>query len=77
MGLYTLQWNYRTHRLGPWAEGEVIDISDAEAIAINQDSPGVLVPVRVAAPAARVLDAAPVDRMVKGAGRRRAAALED
>jgi hypothetical protein len=77
MGLYTVQWNYRTQSRGPWAGGEVIDISDAEAIAINKDSPGVLVPVRVAAPAARVLDAAPNDRMVKGAGRRRAIALED
>ena len=76
MGLYTVQWNYRTDRLGPWAGGEVVDISDAEAIAVNHDSPGVLVPVRVAAPAARVLDTAPVDRMVKGAGRRRAT-LED
>lgn len=77
MGLYTVQWNYRTNRLGPWAGGEVVDISDAEAIAVNHDSPGVLVPVRVSAPAARILDAAPVDRMVKGASRRRAAALED
>lgn len=77
MGLYNVQWNYRTHRLGPWTEGEVIDLTDAEAIAVNKDSPGVLVPVRVATPAARVIDAAPNDRMVKGAGRRRAVPLED
>lgn len=43
MSAYRVQWAYRA---GAWTfnEGQVVDISDADAAAILADSPGVLAP---------------------------------
>lgn len=41
---YTVQWNYQSGLGGPWLAGQVLEVDDALAIALNHDSPGVLVP---------------------------------
>lgn len=75
---YRVQWNYASSRGGPWKAGDVVEIDHAgDAEAINQDSPGVLVPATIApsaasaAPAARDVDEAPNDRMMAEPAARR------
>lgn len=74
MTTYVVQWNYKAGKVGPWFAGDTVDLSPAEAEAVNRDSPGVLA-LPKAAPA-RSLDAAPVDRMYKAPGRKRGAGLD-
>lgn len=58
---YTVQWNYKSSLGGPWLEGDVVEIDEAElAAAINRDSPGVLIEGEVKPPAKK-------DRQVKAA----------
>ena len=39
---YTVQWKYRSSLGGPWDKGQEVELNDADAEAINRDSPGVL-----------------------------------
>ncbi len=73
---YRVLWNYRAGARGPWLAGDTVELSDADAAAVQVDSPGVLAPVGapaapVADAAARVVDAPPIDRAMRGPGRRR------
>ncbi len=74
---YRIQWNYKAGARGPWVAGDIVELSDTEAAAVQVDSPGVLVladaPAVAPAPdgEARVIDAAPRDRAMRGPGRRR------
>ena len=71
---YMVRWNYKAGAYGPWNAGDTVELSPAEAEAINRDSPGVLVPYEAprAAPEARAVDAPPIDRAMRAPGRRRA-----
>lgn len=48
---YVVRWAYRSSLGGPWQAGDTITLTDAEAEAINRDSPGVL-EAQTSAPAA-------------------------
>ncbi len=67
MTQYIVQWNYSSGIGGPWAAGEIVTLDAVRAVAINQDSPGVLVEVGP-------VEDAPIpearDRMIKRAQRR-------
>ncbi len=39
---YLVQWNYKSSLAGPWLKGDLVDIDDRLAEAVNRDSPGVL-----------------------------------
>lgn len=39
---YRVLWKYASSLGGPWAEGQVIELKEAVAAAVNIDSPGVL-----------------------------------
>lgn len=39
---YVVQWKYKSGLGGPWMEGDVVQLDDPVAEAINNDSPGVL-----------------------------------
>lgn len=73
MQKYVYQWNYRSG-YGAGAKGDVVDLDDETAAAINRDSPGVLVlqaaVVVEAPPVTRDMTAPPQDRQVKTASRR-------
>lgn len=72
MDRYTVQWNYRAGKRGPWSVGDVVELSSDEAAATLADSPGVIVPVDARpAPVLRDVVEAQADRMVRAAGRRR------
>lgn len=77
---YRVQWQYQSSHTaahgGLWRPGQVFDLPDDLAEAIQRDSKGVL----LALPGytrpdpgepERAIDAAPNDRMVKASGRRR------
>jgi hypothetical protein len=64
---YIVQWSYTSGIGGPWAAGEIVTLDADRAVAINQDSPGVLVEVG-AVPDGPIPEAR--DRMVKKAHRR-------
>jgi len=66
---YIVQWDYRSGMGGPWAKGDQVGLDEAQAAAINRDSPGVLVPAEVIPGTAAVTEA-PRDRMVKQSRRR-------
>lgn len=57
---YTVQWRYSSS-LGQFAQGDVVELDDELAAAINRDSPGVL---------ARIVEGPPADRMIKRARKR-------
>jgi len=42
---YLVQWKYKSSLGGPWMKGDVVEIDDRLADAVNRDSPGVLKPV--------------------------------
>lgn len=67
MKAYVVQWNYTSGIGGPWAKGETVTLDEARAIAINQDSPGVLMAVGTVEPEP-IPEAR--DRMIKKAQRR-------
>lgn len=80
---YRVQWPYQSGHTaaygGLWRAGQVFDLPDALALAINADSPGVLVadPKYILPDPGepeRAVDAAPKDRMVKATTRKRTAA---
>jgi hypothetical protein len=39
---YKVKWNYKSSLGGPWLKGDVVDLKEDMAEAINRDSPGVL-----------------------------------
>ena len=39
---YKFRWNYKSSYGGPWLKGDVVDLKEDLAEAINRDSPGVL-----------------------------------
>lgn len=39
---YKVQWRYKSSLGGPWMKGDVIDLREDLAMAVNIDSPGVL-----------------------------------
>lgn len=66
---YLVNWNYRSSIGGPWLKGQSVEVDDALAVAVNNDSPGVLTAeVEVQA---RVIEAPPADRMVKAPAAKR------
>lgn len=50
MARYTLNHNYRSFRdgvqYGPWAAGDEVELTDADAEWLERDSPGVLTEVK-------------------------------
>lgn len=52
MARYSVRHNYRSERdgelVGPWLEGQEIDVDDALAAYVNVDSPGALKPTKEA-----------------------------
>lgn len=70
-----------SHLGGVWRQGQMVDLTDAMALAIEVDSPGALVVVpgyRLPDPGEpegeTVFDPEPQDRMLRKPGRKRAAA---
>lgn len=45
MPRFQVQWKYRANELGPWVEGDEIELQADVAEHVNRDSPGVLVEV--------------------------------
>ena len=43
MDKYQIQWRYASSLGGPWKEGQILELTEAEAEALNRDSPGVVV----------------------------------
>lgn len=39
---YKVKWNYKSSLGGPWLKGDVVDLREDLAEAINRDSPGIL-----------------------------------
>ena len=39
---YRVMWRYESGIGGPWNGGEIIELTEAEAVALNNDSPGVV-----------------------------------
>lgn len=78
--VYVVQWSYRSGTVGPWGKGLEVDLAEAQAAAINADSPGVLVPAGApapvadadAGPSARDIAEPPNTRQVTAADARRA-----
>ena len=67
---YRVLWTYRSGIGGPWQAGDVVDVDEPLATAINHDSPGVL--VLESEIKTRDMEAPPADRMVKvPSGRRK------
>lgn len=52
MAFYTITRRYTSSIGGPWQGGEVVDLTDAQAAALDADSPGVVVPLVRAVPEA-------------------------
>ena len=48
MTRYAVQHNYRTQTLGPWKEGEEVELTEEIAEQVNRDSPGALTEVKAA-----------------------------
>lgn len=78
---YRVQWQYQSSHTaaygGLWRPGQVFDLPDDVAAAIQGDSKGVLLALpdyvrQDPGEPERAIDAAPNDRMVKAAGRKRA-----
>lgn len=44
MKTYAVQWYYKSGLGGPWGQGLLVDLTEAQAEAVNHDSPGVLIP---------------------------------
>lgn len=63
---YIVQWDYASNLGGPWKAGQKVELSEAEAEAINRDSPGVL-DAKPPAEAKREVAEPPKDRQVKAA----------
>lgn len=55
MSKYKVQWNYRSSLGGPYLKGDVIELDEKTAEAVNRDSPGVL---------KSVIEKRPTNRMV-------------
>lgn len=71
MPKFIVQWRYRSNLAGPWVEGEVVELDEGLATAVNHDSPGVLVAyVKPAEPETRAPEAPAKDRMMKGKAKR-------
>lgn len=41
--IFKVQWNYTSSLGGPFLAGDIVELDEAKAEAINRDSPGVLV----------------------------------
>ena len=41
---YRVNWNYRSSLAGPWSEGQLVEMTEALAAAVDATSPGVLTP---------------------------------
>lgn len=65
---YLVQWNYRSSLAGPWMKGDVVELDERLAEAVNRDSPGVLKPAGKKQEKAEPLsEATRKDRMVREA----------
>lgn len=77
---YYVNWRYSSSLGGPWKIGDEVTLDEETAIAINNDSPGVLTPLEevteeaakqeVPASDTSLPDAPPADRQLKAASRR-------
>lgn len=72
MTTYTVQWKYASSYGGPWREGEVVELDEAVATAVNRDSPNVLVPKTAVKPKTRAKKAPTKTRQVTKAKDRNA-----
>lgn len=52
MAFYTVTRRYTSSIAGPWQGGETVDLSPAQAAALEADSAGIVVPLVVAVPEA-------------------------
>lgn len=43
---YRINWSYRSSLGGPWLKGQVVELDEQIAAAINRDSPGVVAEVK-------------------------------
>lgn len=59
MAFYTITRRYTSSIGGPWQGGEVVDLSPAQAAALDADSAGVCVPLVTAVPEAEPGEVAP------------------
>lgn len=66
---YEVQWEYQSSLGGPWWAGDVVELTEELAEAVNRDSPGVLQAekghVQRAPTTGRAVEAPPKDRMVR------------
>lgn len=53
MPRFQVQWRYKTDHLGPWTQGDEVELQPDVAELVNRDSPGVLVEVNPEEAAAR------------------------
>lgn len=59
---YRINWDYASSLGGPWKEGESVELDDALAEALGNDSPGVL--TLDDGDESRAIDAPPENRMI-------------
>lgn len=64
---FEVQWSYVSSLGGPWGEGDVIELPEDLADAVNRDSPGVLVRHVPKPPKTRQVTRAPQTRGKKKA----------
>lgn len=65
---YLVQWDYKSALAGPWRGGDVVEIDERLAEAVNRDSPGVLKPAgKKEQKVAPLSDKVRKDRMVRDA----------
>ena len=46
MAIYKVNWRYYSSIGGPWMKGDMVQVDEALAEAINKDSPGVLTEIK-------------------------------
>lgn len=70
MAQYRVTQTYRSNDIG-YVEGQILDIDENTAAWMLRDVPGCIVPVDKSSPVRRVMESAPVDRMVSAVSKKR------
>lgn len=70
MAQYKVTQSYKTGDVA-YVEGQILDIDDATAAWMLRDVPGCIVAIKANTPVSRVMESAPVDRMVSAVTRKR------
>lgn len=67
MGEYLVSRRYQADRLGPWAEGDIVELDDETAAQVERDSEGVLLTLEAGGDAGEARRQSPrKDRASKG-----------